>query len=86
MRGAENAANTRMSPEAAAQRAAAARVARLQTMHQSLLAQGNQAEADQVGAILQSLQMGGKSMGQVPASYAPKMNAFAGMGSGAPRR
>jgi hypothetical protein len=81
--------NSRVSPEVQAQRAAAARIARLQAMHAQMMQAGNVGEAEQVQSIIQSLQprmAPGAAVGADVGRMAANRNAFAGMGSTAQRR
>lgn len=84
--------NSRVDPAVQAQRDAARRIAGLQGMHERLMSEGNQGEADQVMAIIQGLQeqglraqgpgaVMGDAVGRMSGQVARQRNAFAGMGS-----
>lgn len=77
----QRAAQSRVSPEAAAQRDMATRIARLQAMHQQLTAAGDP-QADQVAGIISELQTQATpgSMKHIR-PLAMQRNAFAGMGA-----
>lgn len=81
--------NSQVSPEAAQQQAIQARLSRLQSMHEQMLAAGNEAEAAEVMAIIESLQgqaagpgseIGAMVGGTLNREVARRRNAFAGMG------